>query len=370
MIRLIQIEIGQKEIGAVRKVLESGQLRAGQVVEDFEVRFARGVGARFAVAVSSGTAALETAYRAMLLPGDEIIVPDFTFVATGSMALAAGAVPVLADVDPETFTLDPREVERRLTARTRALAPVHLFGYPADLARLSILARRHGLQVIWDAAHAHGARYHGKDVGGFPDAVCYSFYPSKNMTTGEGGMLATSNPQLAKQFRLLRSHGEAGRYHHVRLGFNFRMTEMAAALGRVQLRKLPGFVRRRERNAAFLRRGLAGLPGIHYPPVRRGVATAPNLFTISVDPNLVGLSRQEFQQEMRRRGIETAVHYPRALHQQPIFSGLGADEDLPVSTRLAETVVSLPVHPALGRPDLVRIVRAVREIAGRRGGTA
>lgn len=363
-IPIARVQLDQRELQAVREVLKSGQLRAGRITKDFEARFARAVGARFAVAVSSGTTALYLAYRESLEFGDEVIVPDFTFVATASMAVAMGAKPVFADVDPETFTLDPADVERRITRRTRALAPVHLYGHPANVLQLIRLARRHHLRVIWDAAQAHGASYHGRDVGSLPDVVCYSFYPSKNMTTGEGGMLTTSNPSLAAEFRLARSHGEETRYHHVRVGFNFRLTDIAAALGREQLRRLPAAVRRRRQNAAVLSRGLAGLPGLKIPKVARGATHAFNLFTIRLVPDVLRISRDEFQEALARRGVETAVHYPLPLHRQPIFRGCGADEDFPVSTRLAETVLSLPVHPGLSQRDLRHIIRAVREIVG------
>ncbi len=358
------VSLKRREIDAVRRVLKSGKLSSGRITEDFEQGFARAVKARFAVAVSSGTAALYIAYRALLKPGDEVIVPDFTFVATASMVRAAGATPVLADVDPSTFTLDPSAVERRITPRTRALAPVHLFGHPADIARLTRLARRHNLRLIWDAAQAHGARFRRQDVGSFADVVCYSFYPSKNMTTGEGGMLTTSDPLLASEFRLLRSHGEEERYRHVRLGFNFRLTDVAAALGDAQLARLPAAVSQRRRNAAILSRELAGLPGVQTPSIAPWATHAFNLFTVRLDPQILDISREEFQGELARRGVETAVHYPRPLHRQPIFRGYGTDRDFPVSTRLAETVISLPVHPALSNQDLRLIVHAVREVVG------
>jgi perosamine synthetase len=357
------VHLEGRELRAVQQVLKSGRLRAGRVTEDFERRFARAVGARFAVAVNSGTTALYLAYRALLAPGDEVIVPDFTFVATASMVAAVGAKPVFADVDPETFTLDPADLERHLTRRTRALAPVHLYGHPADISRLTRLARRYRLRVIWDAAQAHGATFRGRDVGAFPDVVCYSFYPSKNMTTGEGGMLTTSDPSLATEFRLARSHGEESRYRHVRLGFNFRLTDFAAALGREQLRKLPAAIRRRCQNAAILARGLAGLPGIETPRTAPSAGPAFNVFTIRLDPEVLRISRDEFQIALVERGIETAVHYPLPLHRQPIFRGYGSDRDFPVSTRLAETVLSLPVHPGLSHRDLYYIVRGVREVA-------
>lgn len=342
--------------------MESGRLRAGRVTEDFEADFAASTGARYAIATSSGTAALYLACRAMLRPGDQVIVPDFTFVATASMVAACGAKPVFADIDPETFTLDPEQVERRITAKTRALVPVHLYGLPADIVGLTRVVRRHGLRVIWDAAQAHGAQFRGRDVGSFPDAVCYSFYPSKNMTTGEGGMITTSSAVLARELRLLRSHGEASRYRHVLLGYNFRTTDIASALGRVQLAKLPAALRARRRNAAVLARRLAGIPGVDLPQIPSGARHAFNLFTLRVDAQQAGISRDDLAEALRQRGIEAAVHYPLPLHRQPIFRGHGRDRDFPVSTRLAKSVLSLPVHPGLKEKDLCFIVQAVRAI--------
>jgi perosamine synthetase len=359
---MAQVRLAPNEIRAVQQVLRSGQLRAGRMVAEFEARFAQAVGARFAVAVSSGTAALDLAYRALLEPGDEVIVPDFTFVATASMVVAAGAKPVFADVDPDTFTLDPADVERRITSRTRALAPVHHYGQPADIAPLARLARRHHLRIVWDAAQAHGARFRQHDVGSFADVVCYSFYPTKNMTTGEGGMLTTSDERLAKELRLLRSHGEEERYLHVRLGFNLRMTDIAGALGLSQLAKLPAALGRRRKNAAILTQGLTGIPGIKTPHVREGCDHAFSLYTVQLDPKVLGMTRDDFQKGMADRGVETAVHYPRPLHRQPIFRRHGTDRDYPVSSRLAETVVSLPVHPGLSLRDLGHIVSVVRDV--------
>jgi perosamine synthetase len=360
---MAQVRLNRHELFAVQRVLRSGQLRAGRVTEDFEARIARVVGARFAVAVNSGTAALFLAYRVLLKPGDEVIVPDFTFAATAAMATAAGATPVFADVEPKTFTLDPAAVVRKITRRTRAIAPVHLFGCAANISMLTRIARRHNLQLIWDAAQAHGASYRGRDVGSFADVVCYSFYPTKNMTTGEGGMITTSDASLAAEFRLLRSHGEESRYSHVRIGFNFRLTDIAAALGRAQLAKLSGAVRKRRRNASILLRGLQDLPGLQVPDARSAAGHAFNLFTVCIDPPVFGMSRDVFQRALAGRGIESAVHYPLPLHRQPIFRGHGSDADFPVSTRLARSVLSLPVHPALTQRDLERIIRTIRAVA-------
>jgi perosamine synthetase len=320
------------------------------------------VGTRYAVAVSSGTSALYLACRALLRPGDEVIVPDFTFVATASMVAAVGATPVFADVNPVTFTLDPEKAERQITSRTRALLPVHLYGQPADISELMTLARRRNLRIIWDAAQAHGAQYSGRDVGSFPDAACYSFYPTKNMTTGEGGMITTSSSTLAAELRLLRSHGEVSRYRHVRLGFNLRTTDIASAIGLVQLAKLPNAIRARRRNARILTEGLRGLPGVRLPEILHGTGHAFTLFTICVDAKQAGLSRDELQEALEKRGVQSAVHYPLPLHRQPIFRGLGSDRDFPVSARLAKTVLSLPVHPGVKEEDLRYIVQCMREI--------
>jgi perosamine synthetase len=333
-------------------------------VEEFETKFARAVGARYAIAVNSGTAALQLAYQEFLKPGDEIIVPDFTFVATASMALAVGARPVLADVDPVSCTIDPAKVEGLITSRTRAIAPVHLYGRPANVKALAKIARKHRLRIIWDAAQSHGATVQGRDIGSFPDIVCYSFYPTKNMTTGEGGMLTTSNRELAEGLRLARSHGEASRYYHTRLGFNHRLTDIAAAIGIRQLQKLPAFLRARRRNAALLSKGLAGMAGLGLPQIPRGEQHAFCLYTVRVNPEFLGMTRDQLQKALSTRGIDTSVHYPRALHQQPLFSHLGSDRKFPVSTMLARSVLSLPVHPLLSLADVRRVIEAVRDSAG------
>lgn len=278
------------------------------------------------------------------------------------MVAAVGARPVFADVNPNTFTVDTADVERLITPRTRALIPVHLYGQPADISGLARLARRHKLKIIWDAAQAHGAQFSGRDVGSFPDAVCYSFYPTKNMTTGEGGMITTSNRSLAAELRLLRSHGESGRYRHVRLGFNFRTTDVASAIGLHQLRRLPKAVRARQRNARILAKGLTGIPGLQTPEFVPGTTHAFSLFTICVDASRAGISRDELARALSLRGVQSAVHYPLPVHRQPVFRGYGRDRDFPASSGLAKTVLSLPVHPGVKDEDLCYIVRSVREI--------
>lgn len=278
------------------------------------------------------------------------------------MVAAVGAKPVFADVNPDTFTLNSAEVERLVTPKTRALIPVHLYGQPADVSGLARLARAHKLKIIWDAAQAHGAQFNGRDVGSYPDVVCYSFYPTKNMTTGEGGMITTSNSSLAAELRLLRSHGESGRYRHIRLGFNFRTTDIASAIGLHQLARLPKAVRARQRNARILAEGLTGIPGLQTPQFIPGTSNAFSSFTICVDARRAGISRDELAKALLLRGVQPAVHYPLPLHSQPVFRGYGRNRGFPVSTRLAKTVLSLPVHPGVTEEDLRYILRSVREI--------
>lgn len=361
-IPMAQVSLDRREIMAVEQVLKSGNLRAGRVTEEFEGSFAAVTGARHAIAVNSGTTALYLACRALLRPGDEVIVPDFTFVATAAMVAAVGAKPVFADVDPVTFTMDPARVKRRITPRTRALLPVHLYGQPANITGLTQLARQHHLRIIWDAAQAHGAQFHGRDIGSFSDVVCYSFYPTKNMTTGEGGMITTSNNSLATELRLLRSHGEVSRYRHVRVGFNFRITDIAAAIGRIQLEKLPKAIQMRQRNAEILTKGLNGIPGLQTPRLIPETTHAFSLYTICVDSKRAGMSRDKLAAALADRGVQSAVHYPLPLHRQPIFRGSGLDRDLPVSARLAKTVLSLPVHPGVKDKDVRYVVQSVRGI--------
>ena len=213
-----------------------------------------------------------------------------------------------------------------------------------------------------DAAQSHGARFRGRDVGAFPDVVCYSFYPTKNMTTGEGGMITTSNRALAAELRLLRSHGEASRYRHVRIGFNFRTTDIASAIGRVQLDRLPKAIRARQQNARILTEGLSGVPGLQTPEQIPHAEHAFSLFTVCVDARRAGMSRDQLAKALQLRGVQSAVHYPLPLHRQPVFRGYGLDPEFPVSTRLAKTVLSLPVHPGVKQEELRYIVQSVRKI--------
>ena len=341
--------IGEEEIGAAVEVLRSGKLRAGSECAAFEEEFARSVGAAFALTASSGTAALHMAYAALLTPGDEVLVPSFTFFATASMVRAVGAVPVFCDIDPETLCIDADDAARRISARTRAIAPVHLFGNPADVPRLHQLAETHHLGLIWDAAQALGTLWQGKDVGGLDDVVCYSFYPTKNITTGEGGMVCTNRADVAGRVKLLRDHGQSDKYHHVALGYNFRLTDLQAAIGRVQLRRLPEWIEQRRANAHYLRSRLAASALVRVQKEQPGGAHAYHQFSVLLDERV---DRDALVERLGADGVECAVHYPIPLHRQPAFAAETRGLSLPVSEATSRRILSLPVHPQLSLDDL------------------
>jgi perosamine synthetase len=358
-IGIAAIKLTEDEIAAAVAVLRSGALRQGKECEAFEQEFAAKVGARFAVSNANGTAALHLAYLACLKPGDEVLVPSFTFFATASMVTMSGAIPVFCDVDPLTFNIDVADAERRITPRTRAIAPVHLFGNPVDVDAVQALAARHNLAMVWDAAQAHGAILKGEDVGSLDDFVCYSFYPSKNMFVGEGGMTCTNNPDYDQHLRFLRSHGETGKYLHTMLGYNYRMTDVEAAIGRQQLKRLDAMVALRRRNAAILNQGLGDLPGIRPQQVTPQADSAWHQYCVIVDPEAFGRDRDALAQCLKDRGIVTGVHYPRGLHQQPVFVELYGQVRLAHTESLAEHILALPVHHGLSEPDVHAIVEAV-----------
>ncbi len=361
MIPIARVNLSEREIAAAVGVLRSGKLRQGAVTAEFECRFAAATGAAHAVAVSSGTAALHLAWLALLNPGDEVLVPAFTFVATATTVLLAGGCPILCDVDPVTFTIDVEDARRRLTPRTVAIAPVHLYGQACDVAALQRLAEDARLRIVWDAAQAHGTTYRGLDVGSLGDLVCYSFYPTKNMTTGEGGMITTDDDQLDRKLRLLRSHGQERKYYHTIVGLNYRMTDVQSAIGLVQLERLPDLLRRRRANARRLSELLSCVAGIVPPTELAGTEHAYHQYTVVVDGGQDRSARDRVASKLLDRGVETAVHYPHPLHEQPVLRQEGERPHLPICERLSQTVLSLPVHPDLSPEDVETIGRAVEQ---------
>ena len=348
---MAEISLTETEIEAAVGVLRSGALRQGKQCQAFEEEFANKVGARYAVSNANGTAALHLAYMAFLKPGDEVLVPSFTFMASASMVSMVGASPVLCDIDPDTFLVDLEDAERKISPRTRAICPVHLFGNPCYITEVQAFADRHDLTVVWDAAQAHGACHEGRDIGSLDDFVCYSFYPSKNMFVGEGGMTCTNSGAYAEQMRHLRTHGQTGKYLHTMLGLNYRMTDVEAAIGRKQLKRLDDMLAVRRRNAELLRSELSNVPGIRVQRLTPDAQHAWHQFCVCVEPDEFGCGRDEVARKLADSGIASGVHYPRGLHQQPIFIEMYGEQSLPVTEQLAERILALPVHHGLAEEE-------------------
>ena len=354
--------IGQEEISAVTDVLKSGMLAAGERVSEFEQKFADLCGCGHAVAVNNGTAALHAALLAAgVCSGDEVIVPAFTFVATASAVAMCGAVPVFADVDENTYGISPRDVTEKITPKTKAVIGVHLFGQPCDIEPLQEICADRNLVFIEDAAQAHGAQYKNGRVGSFGTAGCFSFYATKNMITGEGGMVTTNDRKLNDRLRLLINHGQSEKYLHTSLGYNYRLTDMGAALGLVQLRKLEKFNLRRRKNAEYYNANLS-VKGLHTPflgPARNHVY---HQYVIRLSEKFP-MTRTAFMEYLKAKGVGSAIHYPIPLHRQPMFALNNDPDPCPVSTALAGSVLSLPVHPLLDQKELAYIADTVNRVS-------
>ena len=350
MIPINAPQIGKEEIEAVVKVLESGVLThglgAGPIVTKFEKKFAKFMGAKHAIAVNTGTAALHLALAAAnLKTGDEVILPSFTFVATAEVVVMAGAKPVFVDVNPETYNISPEKIEKAITKKTRAIMPVDLYGLPADMQPIKEIAEKHGLLIIEDAAQAHGAKYKGKPPGAFADAACWSFYASKNITTGEGGMVTTNDDELAEKMRFMRSHGEKEKYKSLMLGHNYHMTEIQAAIGCVQLEKLPKFSEKRRKNAEKLTSNLKNSRKLKLPTEPKGYQHSWYLYTVRLK-NSKEKERDEIVEKLRQKGIDAQVYYKCPIHLMPYYSKFGKYH-LPETEKAAVQVFSLPVHPGV-----------------------
>jgi len=353
--------IGEAEIEAAVRVLRSGMVVQGPEVAAFEQEFGEVVGGRHCVAVNSGTSALHLALLALGFgPGDEIIVPSFSFAASANAVRLVGATPVFADIEPGSFCLDPEAVAAAITPRTVAIMPVHLYGHPAAMDRLVPLAERHDLAIIEDAAQAHAAALDGTPVGAFGVAGCFSFYPTKNMHSLEGGMISTPDAEVARTLRLLRNQGMEQRYQNEIVGANMRLTDVAAAIGRVQLTQLEGWTEKRRANAAYLD---ANLSGVVVPPVAEGARHVYHQYTIRVQGD-----RDAFQAGLKELGIGNAVYYPTPIHKlKPYLTedGQVGDWKLPETDRAADEVVSLPIFPSLTQDQLDRIVEGVNTVAAK-----
>ena len=356
MISIAKPIIGQEEQNAILEVIASGQLVQGPKVREFEARFAELCGVEHAVATSSGTTALHIAMLAHEIgPSDEVITSPFSFIASANCALYVGARPIFVDIEPDFFTIDPAKVEERITKNTKAIIPVHLYGQSCDMDAIVEIAKKHHLAIIEDACQAHGTTYKGRPIGSFGTA-CYSLYATKNITTIEGGMLVTNDPQIAERARLLRSHGSPRNYEHVMLGYNMRMTDLAAAIGLVQLKKLKEWNSIRRANAAYLSAGLLKIKGIVVPKVRDQAVHVFHQYTIRIP------DRDNAAQKLREKGIGVGIHYPTPIHQQPLYKQLGYSDVLPIAEAASREVLSLPIHPSLTKDDLDSIIQAVASL--------
>lgn len=356
MIAISKPYIGEEEKEAVLEVLNSGQLSQGSRTAKFEERFAAMCGVKHAVAVSSGTAALHVALLAHGIGhGDEVITSPFTFMATVNAILITGATPVFVDIDEETFNLDSRLVEQAITPRTKAIMPVHLYGHMCDMPHLAMIADKYNLQIVEDACQAVLATCHGQYAGSFGTGA-FSFYATKNLMTGEGGMVTTNDDYIAEQCRLLRAHGMSQRYHHDCIGLNYRMNEIQAALGLVQLDRLLGFTEKRRTNAAFLN---ASIESVRTPTERADYEHVWHQYTVRING---GRSRDACMSQLNDAGIGTGIYYPIPAHHQVSIRKNATNAHLPITERTVHEVLSLPIHPQLTSDDLEFIVTEVNRL--------
>ena len=340
-IPIAQPSLGDEEKNAVLAVLASGMIAQGPVTAAFEEEFATYCGVPHAVATSNGTTALHAALLAAGVgPGDEVIVPAFSFFATASSVSMCGARPVFSDIDPATATIDPDDLFAKVTPKTKAVIGVHLYGQPCDIAAVKKICESGDLVFIEDAAQAHGATYQRRKTGNLGDMGCFSFYATKNMATGEGGMVTTGSGEYDEHLRRLINHGQSEKYLHSELGYNYRMTDINAAIGRVQLAKLDGFNRRRQENAAYYDSHITA-PGLILPAVAPGRTHVWHQYSLRVTGRFP-LPRDELMAYLREHRIGCAVHYPIALTRQPLYAGVS---HCPVAESLAASVLSIPVHP-------------------------
>lgn len=356
--------LAESDIEAAIKVLRSGMLRAATKCAELEMRLGEMSGAKHAMACANGTCALQLAYEPLFQPGDEVLVPAWSYIATVSMVVARGGVPIFVDADPVTGQISVSDAARRVTTRTKAIAATHMYGCPVDIDGVMGLARAHGLKVIFDAAQAVLATYKGKGIGQFGDAVTYSFYATKNLATGEGGMVTCNDDALATQIKLLRSHGETEKYLHTQVGYNYRLNDIAGAIGCSRLDRLPAETEKRRQVAARYDRVFANgsIPGVSALGVTPGAVSAYHLYTIRFEDGFFRVGRDEISKALMSEGVPNAVHYPKCLTRQPAFAKYAKDNPA-VSGKLAREVLSLPMHHALTDEQMRTVEEAVRKVA-------
>lgn len=374
--------VGEEEIEAVAEVLRSGRYVQGPKVKEFEDKFADYIGTEHAIATNSGTAALHiTQAAAGIGPGDEVIVPALTFFSTVTSVIHNNAIPIFADIDPEIYCLDPEDMEKKITEKTKAVIPVHLYGHPAEMDQIMEIAQKHNLLVIEDAAQAHGAEYKGRKVGSIGDVGCWSFYATKNMTTGEGGMITTDDPNVAEKARLIRSHGMTSRDDHAILGYNYRMNEIAAAIGLVQLSKLDRLNEIRTRNSMYLLKKLESVDWLKTAKVNPYVKHAFFWCPVRVNEEKLGMKTKDLVATFREKGVEVRHRYVAPLYRQPMLLNQKAYPkkcpfscpiygkkidysrfNCPNTQEIAGKMMGLPNHPKLSKDELDTIVSVIYNI--------
>jgi len=352
MIPIAKPSIAQEEIEAVSSVLMTGNIAQSKKVDEFEKHFADYIGTEYAISTSNGTTALHVALLSNGIgKGNEVITTSFTFVATANSVLFTGAKPVFVDIDPNSFNLDPSLIEDKITKKTKAIMPVHLYGQAADIKAINDLCEDHNLILIEDAAQAHGAKFDGRKVGTFGTG-CFSFYPTKNMTTSEGGMITTNNKSVYEKARKFRNHGQEKRYYYDTLGFNFRMTDICAAIGICQLKKLDDFNKIRQKNAEFYSKKLSKLKYLECPKTALNKEHVFHQYTLRIKDG----RRDEVIQGLEKAGIGYGIYYPMPLHKQPLYIELGYKDKLKETEKASEEVISIPVHPLLNKEEIEHIV--------------
>ncbi|MBN2101820.1 MAG: DegT/DnrJ/EryC1/StrS family aminotransferase [Candidatus Aenigmarchaeota archaeon] len=361
MIPITKPDIGEDEIRAVEDVLRSGYIVQHNKTREFERDFSLYIGTKYGIATSSGTTSLMIALKSLgIKEGDEVITTPFTFAATGNSILYVGAKPVFVDIDPKTFNIDPDLIGEKITEKTKAILPVHLYGQPCEMKKINKLCHDNGLLLIEDAAQAHGAEYDGKKAGSFGDVSCFSFYATKNLVTAEGGMIMTNSEETEEKSRMVRDHGQSGRYIHEFLSYNFRMTDINAALGIVQLKKLDSMNKKRAENADYFTEKLKNLDWLETPFVPEKMMPSWHQYTLRI---LEG-KRDKFWEHMKENDIQCMLYYPIPLYLQPFYRTMGFKEGLcPISERISKEVISIPVGPHLTEPDKENIADTIKGFA-------
>ncbi|MHA1229168.1 MAG: DegT/DnrJ/EryC1/StrS family aminotransferase [Candidatus Helarchaeota archaeon] len=378
--------IDDEEIEAVVQVLKERRLTllSSEKVEEFETEFAKYIGVKHAIAVNSGTAALHVALASLELgPGDEVIVPPFTFVATATAVLHQNAIPIFVDILPDTYCIDPLKIEAAITSKTKAIIPVHIFGHPADMDQIIKIGKEHEIPVIEDACQAHGAEYKGKKVGSIGDIGCFSFFESKNMMTGEGGIITTNDDEIAEKCKLIRHHGEPYWYQYIRLGYNYRMTAIQAAIGLIQLKKLEKMNNKRIEYAQYYNKNLKGLSGLQLPITKNYVKHVYHLYAPLIKPEELGIDKDKFLELVNKDETITKLIYPQPLYKSPLFQNLvgygpkscpfscpyygkqiSYDIHLPVVENICNRAIGLPNLPSTDLNQIDKVIETLRKVIG------